>query len=135
MITVYQNDDFKRTFQHRDIKTKQPTNFSLFTGVGVWIYYDDGTVFKKFASNVNDVMGNPMVGFSKLHITSATQGKFLITFDSSETKTAQLGRLTMQIKFQYTDADVTDNIFHLCGRPLTHCIEIKPTPASITDYL
>jgi hypothetical protein len=109
MFIVNQNDDFKKTIQVK--KGGIPTDLSVFTGIGVWLYYEDGTTLKKFSKNINDVGGNVMIGFAQLVIEDAAQGKMRILLNSAETKVATEGICDLVIKYQYTDADVTDGIF------------------------
>jgi hypothetical protein len=135
MFTIYQNDDFKCTIQARNPKTGLPIDLSAFTGIGVWLTYDDGVVLKRFSSNVINIGGTTMSGFSQLNIVDEANGKFMIILESSETKVAKEGMFDLQVKYQYTDSDVSDGRFHKCGRPIHKFANIVEVSPSTQDLL
>jgi len=91
MFIIYQNDDFKCGIQVRNPTTKLPIDLTAFSGIGVWLTYEDGTVLKKFCRDIINILGTPMSGFSQLQITNASKGMFNVILESSETKIAKEG--------------------------------------------
>lgn len=135
MFTVNKNDDFKKTIQVKNSKTGVPVDLSVFTGIGVWLYYEDGTTLKKFTENLTDIGGNPMVGFAQLVIEDITQGKMRVLLNSAETKVAKEGICDLVVKYQYTDADVVDGRFHHTGTGRKQFLKIIELPPSAQDLL
>jgi hypothetical protein len=124
-IPIYKNTDTKIIATLKD-RNGVVVNLNTLSGFAVWLSYQSGTVFLKYSYNMTAVDGINLsaLGFKKMKVVNAVQGKFSFVIEAPDTANATIGVINLDYKIQYTDADVASGIFHRAGNPITYFGEI-----------
>jgi hypothetical protein len=135
MYQIFKNTDTKFTITLK--MNGVAVDLNTLTGYAVWITYTDGSDFMKFSRNSLSVDNVDMIasGFKTLKVVDAKKGQFKIVINAADTISKKVGRLNMDIKIQYNDADVLTGIFHSTGETKRSFAEFKDNPMQTTNNL